>query len=154
MRYLKSAILAATVAGVSMAGGVACAAGPPSNLKPVHVAGPGVYVRDLEAQKAWYVDKLGMTPDRTIMRDGKPFEYIMGLGDGADRAVVVLASSAQRPVGANNFVRIILQVADAKGLAGWLKTVGVANREAVPGVAYFVQDPEGNPIELYTPPKP
>jgi len=30
----------------------------------------------------------------------------------------------------------------------------VPMREVVAGVAYFTTDPEGNAIELYTPPKP
>jgi catechol-2,3-dioxygenase len=50
--------------------------------------------------------------------------------------------------------RIILAVPDAKGLAEWLKTQGVDNRQVIAGVAYFINDPEGNVIELYTAPKP
>jgi len=30
----------------------------------------------------------------------------------------------------------------------------VAVREVIPNTAYFVTDPEGNPVELYTPPAP
>jgi len=36
--------------------------------------------------------------------------------------------------------------------ADWLK--GVESREVIPNVAYFIRDPEGDPVELYTPPKP
>ena len=35
----------------------------------------------------------------------------------------------------------------------WLKTQGVESRQVIAGVAYFITDPEGNALELYTPPK-
>jgi catechol 2,3-dioxygenase-like lactoylglutathione lyase family enzyme len=144
---------AAAGALLAMSAGAALAAGPPAGLKPAHVAGPGLYVTDLEAQKAWYADKLGMAVQDTIQRAGKPYEYIMGLGDGA--AILALASGPQRPAGPNGFSRVILAVPNARGLAGWLKTQGVESREVIPGVAYFIRDPEGNTVELYTaPPKP
>lgn len=142
-------ILAAAV-GLTASGAVAA---PPASLRPAHVAGPGLYVADLEAQKAWYMDKLGMSVTNTMKRDGQPFEYIMGFGDGDGAAILALAKTGQRPAGPNGFSRVILAVPDAKGLADWLKTQGVENREVIPNVAYFVRDPEGNPVELYTPPK-
>ena len=126
----------------------------PHGLRPAHVIGPGVYVTDLAREKDWYMSKLGMSLVRTIDRNGKPFEHLLGLDDGADAAVVVLAQSVERPAGPNLFVRVILSVPDAKGLAAWLKTQDVDSRELVAGVAYMVTDPEGNRVELYTPPKP
>ena len=149
MRTLIGAVMAA---GLALGAGAACAA-PPAGLKPSHIAGPGVNVADLEAAKAWYVDKLGMTQVRSYDRDGKPFEYVLNFNDGPDRAVLVLMLSAKRPPGPNLNSRLILQVPDARGLAAHLKTVGVEAREVVADVAYFIADPEGNPIELYTPPK-
>ncbi|HEV7385717.1 MAG TPA: VOC family protein [Phenylobacterium sp.] len=156
---MKTWTIAALAAGLALSASQAGAAGPPAELKPAHVAGPGLYVTDLEAQKAWYMDKLGMSVTNTIQREGKPFEYIMGFGDragsdGAAAAILVLAKSAQRPAGPNAFSRVILAVPNARGLADWLKTQGVESREAVPNVAYFIRDPEGNPVELYTPPTP
>lgn len=149
-RWTRIALGAALLA---MGAGAALAAGPPANLKPAHVAGPGLYVTDLEAQKTWYADKLGMAVQDTIQRAGKPYEYIMGLGDGA--AILALASGPQRPAGPNGFSRVILAVPNARGLADWLKTQGVESREVIPNVAYFIRDPEGNTVELYTaPPKP
>jgi catechol-2,3-dioxygenase len=118
------------------------------------VAGSGLNVLDLEGQKAWYMAKLGMTVANTMKRGDKPFEYIMGFGDGDGRAIIALLASPQRPAGPNAYGRIILDVPNAKGLADWLKTQGVENREVIPNVAYFIKDPEGNAIELYTaPPK-
>lgn len=115
--------------------------------------GPGVYVTDLETQKAWYMDKLGMTVRDTMKRGDKPFEYIMSFGGASGGAIMALAQSAQRPAGPNAFSRVILAVPNAKGLADWLKTQGVESREVIPNVAYFIRDPEGNPVELYTAPR-
>ena len=145
--------LAAAAAVLTMSAGVAFADGPPANLKPGKVDGAGLNVMDLEAQKAWYAAKLGMTLLNTIKAaDGSPREYIMGYGGGPDAAIVALLKSAARQPGPNAMGRIILGVPNAKGLADWLKTQGVENRQVIAGVAYFIADPEGNAIELYTPP--
>jgi catechol-2,3-dioxygenase len=143
--------IAALAAGLALSAGATLAA-PPANLRPAHVAGPGLNVLDLEGQKAWYMDKLGMVVTDTIKRQDKPYEYIMGFGDGAGAPIIALLLSPQRPPGPNAMGRIILAVPNAKGLADWLKTQGVENREVIPNVAYFIRDPEGNAIELYTPP--
>ncbi len=150
---MRTLIGAAMAAGLTLGIGAATAA-PPASLAPAHISGPGVNVLDLEAARAWYIDKLGMTQVRSYDRGGKPFEYVLNFNDGPERAVLVLALSARRPPGPNLNSRLILQVPDARGLAAHLKTVGVDAREVVPDVAYFIADPEGNPIELYTPPKP
>ncbi|HZZ32321.1 MAG TPA: VOC family protein [Phenylobacterium sp.] len=153
MKTWTMAVLGA-VAAMSAAG-AAVAAGPPADLKPAHVAGPGLYVIDLEAQKAWYSEKLGLSVRDTIQRGGTPYEYVMGYSDGPAGAILALAKSTMRPAGANAFSRVILATPNAKGLADWLKAQGVENREVIPNVAYFIRDPEGNNVELYTaPPKP
>jgi catechol-2,3-dioxygenase len=145
---------AALTAAAWMAAGAALAE-PPANLKPAHVAGAGLNVMDLEGQKAWYSAKLGMTVTNTIKAaDGSPREYVMGYGGGPTAAIVALLKSPARQPGPNAMGRIILLVPDAKALADWLKTQGVENRQVIPNVAYFINDPEGNAIELYTPAKP
>jgi catechol 2,3-dioxygenase-like lactoylglutathione lyase family enzyme len=149
---MKIAAITALAAAMALSAGAALAEGPPAKLKPAHVAGPGLNVLDLEAQKAWYMAKLGMTVANVIKRQDKPYEYIMGFGDGDGRAIIALLASPQRPAGPNAYGRIILDVPDAKGLADWLKTQGVENREVIPNAAYFIRDPEGNAIELYTAP--
>jgi catechol-2,3-dioxygenase len=149
---MKTWMIAAMAAAMTMSAGAALADGPPANLKPTHVDGPGLNVLDLEGQKAWYQSKLGMVLVNTIKRGDKPYEYIMGFGDGEGRAIIALLQSPQRPPGPNAYGRIILAVPNAKGLADWLKTQGVENREVIPNAAYFIHDPEGNNIELYTPP--
>jgi catechol 2,3-dioxygenase-like lactoylglutathione lyase family enzyme len=151
---MKIQMMTALAAAIVLNAGAALAAGPPANLKPTHVDGSGLNVLDLEGQKTWYTDKLGMVLVNTIKRGDKPYEYIMGFGDGEGRAIIALLLSPQRPPGPNAYGRIILAVPNAKGLADWLKTQGVDNREVIPNAAYFIHDPEGNNIELYTaPPK-
>ncbi len=143
----------ALAAGLALNASPSMAAGPPANLKPTQVDGPGLNVLDLEGQKAWYMDKLGMVVSDTIKRADKPYEYIMGFGGATGAPIIALLQSPQRPAGPNAYGRIILAVPNAKGLADWLKTQGVDNREVIPNAAYFIRDPEGNAIELYAAPK-
>ena len=153
-RLMAAALAAGFALSVGVGAGTALADGPPAALTPSKVDGAGLNVMDLEAQKAWYSAKLGMTLVNTIKAaDGSAREYIMGYGGGPDAAIVALLKSASRQPGPNAMGRIILGVPDAKGLADWLKTQGVDNRQVIPNVAYFNADPEGNAIELYTPPK-
>ena len=145
--------MAAAAAMAAWAWAAASVAAPPAELKPAQVAGPGLYVSDLEGQRAWYADKLGMSVVQTIKRGDQPFEYVMGFGGPAGAPILALAKSATRPAGPNAFSRVILGAPNAKALADWLKGQGLEVREVIPNVAYFIRDPEGNPIELYTPPK-
>src|ERR1051326_9088360 len=92
---------AAMAAGLALAAGAAHADGPPADLKPSKVDGAGLNVMDLEAQKAWYSSKLGMTLLNTIQREGKPYEYLMGYGGGPDAAIVALLKSPTRQPGPN-----------------------------------------------------
>ena len=127
---------------------------PPAGLAPLGIAGSGWSVLNIDAARDWYIDKLGMKLLSTYRRDGKPFEYIMGYAGSPNTAVLALLASPTRPAGANVMSRIILKVPDAKALAAHLAKQGIVTREVVPGVAYVLSDPEGNPIELYTPPSP
>jgi len=127
----------------------AAAAEVPAKLMPRGIAGSSFNVRDLEAQKAWYIDKLGMKLIDTIKRGDTPFEYLVGY---SRTPILALLSAPNRPVGPNVMGRLILDAPDAKGLADHLKAQGVAVREVIPNTAYFVTDPEGNPVELYTAP--
>ncbi len=143
---------AALAAGLAASG--AALADPPAELRPAHVAGAGLNVMDLEGQKAWYMAKLGMTVTNTIKApDGSPREYVMGYGEGPTAAIVALLKSPQRQPGPNAMGRIILLAPNAKAMADWLKTQGVESRQVIANVAYFITDPEGNAIELYSPPK-
>ena len=148
----KALAWAALAAGWAIAG--TALAQPPADIRPAHVAGAGLNVMDLEGQKAWYMAKLGMTVTNTIKApDGSPREYVMGYGEGPTAAIVALLKSPARQPGPNAMGRIILLAPDAKGMADWLKTQGVESRQVIANVAYFITDPEGNAIELYTPPR-
>ncbi len=78
----------------------------------------------------------------------------MGYGGSPDAAILALLVAPRRPAGPNVMSRLIPRVPDARALAAHLARQGIATREVVPNVAYFLSDPEGNPIELYTPPSP
>ena len=153
MRIATTGLLAAILAAALLAG-TAMAAPPPANLMPSTISGSGWNVMDLEGMRAWYIDKLGMKLVGVYPREGKPFEYLMGYeGAPAGAAILALLASPERKPGSNTMGRLILRVPDAKALGDHLKKQGVPVREVVPGVAYFVADPEGNAVELYTPPK-
>lgn len=148
MKRLAIGLVAALLLGGS------AAAAPPAAIAPTVVSGWGWNVMDLEAQKAWYEAKLGMTSLRTYERDGKVFEYIMGFDKApAGSAILALLASSERKPGPSTAGRLILVVPDSKALSAWLTSQGVQVRMVVPG-AYFFADPEGNPIEIYTPPTP
>lgn len=152
MKTIAIGLAAAMLAGMGLAG--TALAAPPANLAPRTVSGWGWNVMDLPAEKAWYEAKLGMRLVRTYDREGKAYEYIMGFeGAAPDTAILALLASPNRKPGPSTAGRLILRVPDSKGLADWLAKEGVTARMVAPG-AYFIADPEGNPIELYTPPAP
>jgi catechol 2,3-dioxygenase-like lactoylglutathione lyase family enzyme len=140
-------LLAALLAGSALA------EPPPKALTPTTISS-GWNVIDLEAMRAWYIDKLGMKVTATYNRDGRVFEYVMGYeGAPAGASVLALLVSPQRKPGPNTASRLILRVPDSKALSEHLAKQGVTSRLVAPG-AYFITDPEGNAVELYTPPPP
>ena len=107
---------------------------------------------NLDAERAWYEATLGMKMVRSYDRAGKPFEYIMAFeGTPEGGAILALLASPLRKPGPNTTGRLILRVPDSAALAAHLARQGVESRLVAPG-AYFLSDPEGNAIELYTPP--
>ena len=140
-----------------LAASILCAAAraepPPANLMPRGISGSGWNVMNLDAERAWYEAKLGMKMVRSYDRQGKPFEYIMAFeGTPEGGAILALLASPLRKPGPNTTGRLILRVPDSAALAAHLARQGVESRLVAPG-AYFLSDPEGNAIELYTPPK-
>jgi len=120
---------------------------PPANLLPTAVGGAVVYVHNLEAMRQWYQTMLGFQVRTVYRRDGAIFEYILGIGDSP--AFMGLMQSSARPQGSNTNSRVVLPVPNPKALADHMATQGVYVREAVPGSAYFLLDPEGNQVEIY-----
>lgn len=122
--------------------------GPPATLLPERVGGAVVYVRDLEAQRQWYETMLGFKVVNTYSRNGQVFEYIMNTGDQMGGFMGIARNDA-RPNGYNTNARVVLPVPDPRALASFFASKGVFVREAVPGSAYLILDPEGNQVELY-----
>jgi len=144
MKTIVAALAVALLAGAAQAA-------PPANLAPKAVSGFGWNVMDLDAMRAWYEAKLGMKVVNTYNRNGKPFEYIMNFEGASSGGILALLATPQRKPGPNTASRLILRVPDSKALAEHLAKEGVPSRLVAPG-AYFFNDPEGNPIEIYTPP--
>ena len=156
MKTLAKAALAAAVMLAGATGAVAQTPGAPvpDALKPTRIAGSGLNVVDLLAQKAWYETRLGMKAVASYPPGSdKPYEYVMSMSDKDDGQGAILALlKTKRPDGPNAFSRVILMVSNPKGLADNLAANGVKVRELTAGSVYFVVDPEGNNIELYKPP--
>ncbi|WP_293679188.1 VOC family protein [uncultured Phenylobacterium sp.] len=147
MKTIAIALAAAMLAGTALA------APPPAAIAPKVISGWGWNVMALEAQKAWYADKLGMKQVGVYSREGKVFEYIMAFGERGSGPILALLASPERKPGPSTAGRLILIVPDSKALSEHLVKEGVPTRLVAPG-AYFFADPEGNPIEIYTPPAP
>lgn len=124
----------------------------PTDLKPSRIAGTGITVADLEKQKAFYTDVLGMKLIRTYARDGAPFEYIMAIPSSQGEGAVLALLKGVREPGATTYGRLILIVPDADKLATALTAQGIPARKVAEG-AYFFSDPEGNAVEAFQPPK-
>lgn len=114
------------------------------------IVGSAFNALDLEKLRQWYETVLGFRVVQVYEQAGAVFEYLLTPAGGG--GVLALITTGQRPPGPNGYGRLILQVPNARELADVLHAQGVTTRVAVPGLAYMVQDPEGNTIELYTPP--
>jgi glyoxylase I family protein len=115
-------------------------------------------VRDVDAALAFYVDKLGFA---LIERWGPPFAmvgrgdltlWLSGPGSSASRA---LADGSEPAPGGWN--RLVLETRDLALLIGELRAAGARFRSEVVagpgGKQILVEDPSGNPIELFEPGK-
>ena len=111
-------------------------------------------VSDLDAALAFYVDALGF---KLVERWGPPFAmvgrgdltlWLSGPGSSASRALS--DGSAPAPGGWN---RLVIETDDVAALAARLRAAGVRFRgELVSGPGgkqMLVEDPSGNPIELF-----
>jgi catechol-2,3-dioxygenase len=126
----------------------------PADLKPLRVAGAGLNVNDLAGMRAWYEKVLGMKLQSSFPAgSATPNEFVMSMNPADPNSAVVALLHGPRQPGATTFGRIIMIVPDADKAAAFLLTHGVSARKVSAG-AYFAQDPEGNNIELYTPPAP
>lgn len=120
----------------------------PANLKPNRISGPAINCADFEKQKEWYTTVLGMTVVQTLERNGKPFEYLLSTDKERGSNAILALLNGKREPGATTYGRVIFGVADGEATAAHLRSHGVAVRKVAVG-AYFLNDPEGNLIELF-----
>ena len=113
-------------------------------------------VRDVDAALAFYVDKLGFA---LIERWGPPFAmvghrdltlWLSGPGSSASRALA--DGSVPVPGGWN---RLVIETDGLAPLVDRLRAAGVRFRSEIVtgpgGSQILVEDPSGNPIELFEP---
>ncbi len=123
----------------------------PANLTPNRIAGAGINVADLQAELHWYTTVLGMHQVGQYPATGTPIEYILSMSPKEDdHAIMTIIRGARQP-GAVTYGRVIMNVPDSKALAAFLMTHGVTARPVAAG-AWFITDPEGNNVEIFTPP--
>ena len=113
-------------------------------------------VRDVDAAVAFYIDKLGFA---LIERWGPPFAMV-GRGDltlwlsgpGSSASRTLADGSVPQPGGWN---RLVLETDDLGSLVERLRSSGVRFRSEIVagpgGKQILVDDPSGNPIELFEP---
>ena len=113
-------------------------------------------VRDVDAALAFYIDKLGFA---LIERWGPPFAMV-GRGDltlwlsgpGSSASRTLADGSVPQPGGWN---RLVLETDDLGSLVERLRSSGVGFRSEIVagpgGKQILVDDPSGNPIELFEP---
>jgi catechol 2,3-dioxygenase-like lactoylglutathione lyase family enzyme len=113
-------------------------------------------VRDVDAALAFYIDKLGFA---LIERWGPPFAMV-GRGDltlwlsgpGSSASRTLADGSVPQPGGWN---RLVLETDDLGSLVERLRSSGVRFRSEIVagpgGKQILVDDPSGNPIELFEP---
>jgi catechol 2,3-dioxygenase-like lactoylglutathione lyase family enzyme len=113
-------------------------------------------VRDVDAAVAFYVDKLGFA---LIERWGPPFAmvgrsdltlWLSGPGSSASRPIA--DGSVPAPGGWN---RLVLETDDLGNLVDRVRSAGVRFRSDIVsgpgGRQILIEDPSGNPIELFEP---
>jgi catechol 2,3-dioxygenase-like lactoylglutathione lyase family enzyme len=122
----------------------------PANLKPPRLRGSVITVADLPAEQKWYETVFSFVK----VRDVSANEIVESLEPGNPNAVNLVLQRGKREPGATTYGRLIINVDDAKGIAAFLQTHGVTTRQVIPNQAYFINDPEGNLIELYQPSPP
>jgi catechol 2,3-dioxygenase-like lactoylglutathione lyase family enzyme len=113
-------------------------------------------VRDVDAALAFYIDKLGFA---LIERWGPPFAMV-GRGDltlwlsgpGSSASRTLADGSVPQPGGWN---RLVLETDDLGSLVERLRSSGVRFRSEIVagpgGKQILLDDPSGNPIELFEP---
>lgn len=123
-----------------------------SQFRPVAVR---YQVKDVDRAVAFYTEHLGFTLDRRagpvgLISNGDFQMWLSGPGTSGSRPLP--DGRSQEPGGSN---RLALEVADLPALIEELKKAGIRFRnemeEGPGGKQIQVEDPDGNPIELFEP---
>ncbi len=117
----------------------------PANLKPPRLRSSAIVVADLAAEQKWYETVFGFVK----VRDVSANEIVESLEPNNPNATNLVLQKANRQPGATSYGRLIINVGNAKDIAAFLQTHGVTTRQVIPNQAYFLNDPEGNQIEIY-----
>ena len=114
------------------------------------------FVQDVDAALDFYVSRLGFElaqrpgPPIAMVRHGDLMLWLSGPGTSAARP---MPDGAQPAPGGWN--RLVLEVADLDAIATTLRTAGVRLRSDIVsgpgGRQLLIEDPSGNPVELFTP---
>ena len=128
--------------------------GHPPGIVGVH--GVRYQVKDVARAVAFYTDHLGFTLERQQLPAFASVSLgeftLMLSGPGASGSRPMPGGESQKPGGWN---RVVLHVTDLPARIDGLKNAGVRFRndmEAGPGGRQIqVEDPDGNPIELFEP---
>lgn len=119
----------------------------PRDLAPGRIQSAALTVSDLPAMQKWYETALGMVK----VRDVGANEIVLSMDPTNPNASNVVLQRGRREDGATSYGRLILNVKNAKATAEFLQSHGVTTYAVIPDQAYFLNDPEGNRIELYQP---
>jgi catechol 2,3-dioxygenase-like lactoylglutathione lyase family enzyme len=118
-------------------------------VKPSRLAGAALNVVDIEKEKDFYLNVLGMTVVQRIPAQGALREYLLSFGaDSDDGPVLVLTKTEKADPKAADFGRIIFDVPNGEALARRAAEAGYPPRRIVAG-SNTITDPEGHRIELF-----
>lgn len=129
---------------------------PGSAPGPFRFAGVRYQVKNVDRSAAFYIERLGFT---LVRRAGAAFASVsMGnltlwlSGPGSSGSRPMPDARTQEPGGWN---RVALEVNDLQACIAELKKAGIAFRNGVEsgpgGQQIQLEDPDGNPIELFQP---
>ena len=119
------------------------------SMKPSRLAGAALNVVDIEKEKDFYLNVLGMKVVQRIPAQGTLREYLLSFGaDSKDGPVLVLTKTDRVDAKTDDFGRIIFDVPNGEALARRAAEAGYPPRRIVNG-SNTITDPEGYRIELF-----
>jgi catechol 2,3-dioxygenase-like lactoylglutathione lyase family enzyme len=117
--------------------------------KPDRFAGAALNVMDMEKEKDFYLNVLGMKVVQRIPAQGTLREYILSFGDDTkSSSVLVLTKTEKVDPKVADFGRVIFDVPNGEALARRAAEAGYPPRRIVAG-SNTITDPEGHRIELF-----